>query len=93
MCCAQEMTFNVDGISLLEHGETPDEALAKELGTMQSSQPTSRPNLQSISVHLSPPFPSPPLLYAACSASDRGGFALKVQHENTAFCFFFMDGE
>eukprot|EP00752_Nemacystus_decipiens_P016413 g14670.t1 len=28
----QEMTFNVDGISLLERGETPDEALAKELG-------------------------------------------------------------
>lgn len=28
----QEMTFNVDGISLLEHGETPDEGLAKELG-------------------------------------------------------------
>lgn len=26
------MTFNVDGISLLEKGETPDEALAKELG-------------------------------------------------------------
>lgn len=26
------MTFNVDGISLLEHGETPDEGLAKELG-------------------------------------------------------------
>lgn len=28
----QEMTFNVDGISLLEKGETPDNALAKELG-------------------------------------------------------------
>ncbi|CAM9127714.1 unnamed protein product [Scytosiphon promiscuus] len=28
----QEMTFNVDGISLLEKGETPDAALAKELG-------------------------------------------------------------
>ncbi|CAM9107379.1 unnamed protein product [Pylaiella littoralis] len=28
----QEMTFNVDGISLLERGEVPDEALAKELG-------------------------------------------------------------
>eukprot|EP00903_Cladosiphon_okamuranus_P009286 g8860.t1 len=28
----QEMTFNIDGMSLLERGETPDEALAKELG-------------------------------------------------------------
>ncbi|CAM9756757.1 unnamed protein product [Discosporangium mesarthrocarpum] len=28
----QEMTFNVDGISLLEPGETPDTTLAKELG-------------------------------------------------------------
>lgn len=35
----QEMTFNVDGISLLERGEVPDEALAKELGEMQLSQP------------------------------------------------------
>lgn len=30
----QEMTFNVDGISLLEKGETPDEALAKDLGEL-----------------------------------------------------------
>ncbi|CAB1118649.1 unnamed protein product [Ectocarpus sp. CCAP 1310/34] len=28
----QEMTFNIDGISLLERGEKPDEGLAKELG-------------------------------------------------------------
>ncbi|CAN0367693.1 unnamed protein product, partial [Ectocarpus fasciculatus] len=27
-----EMTFNIDGISLLERGEKPDEGLAKELG-------------------------------------------------------------
>ncbi|CAM9128105.1 unnamed protein product [Ascophyllum nodosum] len=28
----QEMTFNVDGISMLDKGEIPDEGLAKELG-------------------------------------------------------------
>lgn len=28
------MTFNVDGISLLERGETPDAGLAKELGEL-----------------------------------------------------------
>lgn len=33
----QEMTFNVDGISLLEKGETPDGALAKELGERGST--------------------------------------------------------
>lgn len=36
----QEMTFNVDGISLLERGETPDEALAKELGKPLTSPPS-----------------------------------------------------
>lgn len=30
--CSQEITFNVDGISLLEKGEKPDEGLAKDLG-------------------------------------------------------------
>ena len=29
---SQEMTFNVDGISMLDKGEIPDEGLAKELG-------------------------------------------------------------
>lgn len=28
----QEITFNIDGISLLEQGETPDDSLARELG-------------------------------------------------------------
>lgn len=30
------MTVNVDGISLLEKGETPDDALSKELGVLHS---------------------------------------------------------
>lgn len=29
---AQEVTFNIDGISLLEAGELPDDGLARELG-------------------------------------------------------------
>lgn len=35
------MTFNIDGISLLERGEKPDEGLAKELGEL--STPASLP--------------------------------------------------
>lgn len=47
------MTFNIDGMSLLERGETPDEALAKELGKHRVCRPRCRSYLSILCLSLS----------------------------------------